>query len=117
VNIVLSLVLITPLAQGGLALANSIATILEMLLLLVILRRRLGDIDSRRMAVSVARIVLASIIMGAGLIVFKNIFAASSAILIAIVGAAIGAAIYFAATLLLRSEEIVFVLAKINRKT
>ena len=43
-NILLSLLLIGPLAQGGLALANSVATILEMLVLLYLLRRRLGQL-------------------------------------------------------------------------
>ena len=116
VNIVLSIVLISPLAQGGLALANSIATILEMLILVVILRRRLVDLDTRRIVVSVARILIASIAMGVALIVFKNAFASSSAILLAILGAAIGAAVYFVATLLLQSEEITFVLTRIKRK-
>lgn len=115
-NVVLSIVLISPLAQGGLALANSIATILEMLTLLVILRRRLGSFDQHRIALSVARIVIASIIMGAVLIVFKNTFAASGAILLAIVGAAIGAVVYFAVTLIFRSEEIALVLARVKRK-
>lgn len=116
INIVLSIVLISPLAQGGLALANSIATILEMLILLAILRRRLDGIDQRRIALSVARIVIASIIMGVVLIVFKNVFASSSEILLAIVGAAIGSAVYFVVTLALRSEEIALVLARLNRK-
>lgn len=114
-NIVLSLGLIAPLAQGGLALANSIATILEMSTLLVILRRRLGDIDGRRISVSVARIVVASMAMGAALVLFANYFSSRGAIFVAMVGCALGAAIYFGATLLLRSEEITLVLQRLKK--
>ncbi len=42
-NIALSLLLIRPLAHGGLALANSLATLAEMGVLLLFLRRRLAD--------------------------------------------------------------------------
>jgi putative peptidoglycan lipid II flippase len=116
-NIALSIALIAPLAHGGLALANSVATILEVLILLVILQRRLGDMDTRRIVLSVARIAVASLTMGATLVMFTTVFAESSAILIAILGAAIGAAVYFAITVLLRSEEIAFVLQRVNRKS
>jgi len=117
INIVLSLAFIAPLAQGGLALANSIATIFEMLTLLVILRRRLVDIDARRIVVSIARIVVASVAMGVALVLFVNYFSARGAIFVAVVGCALGAAIYFGTTMLLRSEEIAFVLNRIKRKT
>ncbi len=116
-NIALSLGLIAPLAHGGLALANSVATILEVLILLVILQRRLGDMDTRRIVLSVARIAVAALTMGATLVMFTTVFAESSAILIAILGAAIGAVVYFIVTFLLRSEEIAFVLRRVNRKS
>lgn len=116
-NIALSLVLIAPLAHGGLALANSVATILEVLALLVILKRRLGDIDARRIVLSVARIAAASFAMGAVLVVFVNVCAAYGAVFIAIAGAVIGAVVYFVVTFLLRSEEIAFVLRRVNRKS
>lgn len=44
-NIVLSLLLIRPLAHGGLALANSLATLIEMVVLLALLRKRLVGVD------------------------------------------------------------------------
>ncbi|MEW5720427.1 MAG: lipid II flippase MurJ, partial [Chloroflexota bacterium] len=118
-NIALSLALIAPLAHGGLALANSIATILEVSTLLAILWRRVGDIDARRIARSTARIVVAAIVMAVVLVPFANSFA-SSPIFAALVGTALGAAVYFFVTLALRSEEIAFVLRRakiINRKS
>jgi putative peptidoglycan lipid II flippase len=115
-NIVLSLVLIAPLAQGGLALANSTATILEVTTLLVILRRRLGNIDQRRIVLSVARIVIAAIAMAAGIVPFANYFASANPIFVAMVGGALGVIIYFGVTMLLRSDEISFVLRRLGRK-
>jgi putative peptidoglycan lipid II flippase len=118
-NIALSIALLAPLAQGGLALANSIATIIEVSTLLAILWRRVGDIDARRIALSTARIAVAAITMAVVLVPFANYFA-SSPIIVALVGTAIGAVIYFVVTFALRSEEIAFVLRRakaINRKS
>jgi putative peptidoglycan lipid II flippase len=116
-NIALSLVLIAPLAQGGLALANSVATILEVMILLVILRRRMGDMDQKRILGSVARIVIASIAMAAVIVPFANYFESANAIFVAVVGGLLGAVIYFGATLLLRSDETAFVLRRLTRKS
>ena len=118
-NIGLSVALIAPLAHGGLALANSIATILEMLLLLLILRRRMIGIDDRRIALSIARVGVGALVMGAALVAFANVFAARGAIFVAVAGAVLGVVVYLGVTAALRSEEIVFVLRKfkiINRK-
>ncbi len=116
-NIALSLALLAPLAQGGLALASSIATILEMLTLLALLRRRMGDLDTRRIAASLARIVMASAVMGAALVAFANWLAPRGTLFVAVGGAALGAAVYFIVTAALRSEEIGFVLRKIRLKS
>jgi putative peptidoglycan lipid II flippase len=114
-NVVLSLALIAPLAQGGLALANSIATILEMLTLLMLLRRRMVGIDERRIVLAVARIALGALAMGAVLVAFANVFAARGAIFVAIIGGVLGGAVYFGVTAMLRSEEMVFVLRRLDR--
>jgi len=117
INIGLSIALIAPLAQGGLALANSVATILEMLTLLLLLRRRMGSIDGGRIGLSVARVVLGALVMGAGLVAFANLFAARGAIFVAIVGMALGTGVYLVVTAALRSEEIAFVLQRLRRNT
>jgi putative peptidoglycan lipid II flippase len=115
-NIALSIVLIAPLAHGGLALANSIATILETLTLLAILQRRLGDIDVRQIAMSIARILIASFAMSLAIAVLANWRASFGAIFLAIVGGAIGVVVYLIATIILRAEEIAFIIARVNRK-
>jgi putative peptidoglycan lipid II flippase len=64
-NILLGLVLMGWLGYGGLALANSVAVTLEVLVLLAVLRRRLRGVEGREIARSLARVLLASIGMGA----------------------------------------------------
>ncbi len=66
-NILLSFWWVQPLGFGGLALANSVATLLEALLLLILLRRALGGIDGRALALSAGRTALAAAVMGAAL--------------------------------------------------
>ena len=55
--------LVRPLSFGGLALANSTATTLEMLLLLWLLRKRLGGIDGRSVGGTVLRSLGAAAVM------------------------------------------------------
>jgi len=112
VNVALSLALIAPLAQGGLALANSVATILETGILFFILRARMQDIDAGRILGSLARIVIGSGAMGGAIMLVVSACNARSATLIAILGAGIGAAVYFIAMTMLGSEEISFVLGR-----
>ncbi len=66
-NILLSTVFITQteLSHGGLALAASLAAMLNLAFLTVLLRKKIGRMDGRRIALSLLRIVPASLIMGA----------------------------------------------------
>ena len=105
-NIILSLLLIGPLLHGGLALANSVATIIETSVLLVILRGRLGGVDGRRLLRSVVKIGLSAVAMGLAVWWFDGL-AQNSHILVRGGGAIIlGGAIYLAVSLLLGSEEV-----------
>lgn len=106
-NIILSLILLGPLAQGGLALANSLATTLEMLTLLFLLRSRLGGIDGTRLMTSVVKIILASTAMGLAIIFVMQNTPDAHAWIIAAAGVSIGLAVFFGTAMLLKSEEIV----------
>ncbi|MEE8424008.1 MAG: murein biosynthesis integral membrane protein MurJ [Thermodesulfobacteriota bacterium] len=64
VNLIFCLILIGPLRHGGLALATSLASILNVVLLFAILRKRLGSILEKGFALSVLKISIASVIMG-----------------------------------------------------
>ena len=63
VNVALNALLMRPLGAGGLAFASSISSIVNMGLLLHLLRKRIGRLDGRAMAISTARIVAASCAM------------------------------------------------------
>ncbi len=59
-NVVAAVVLMGPLAHGGLALASSLAAYVNGVLLLWVARRRLGGLGGRAIAASAARATLAS---------------------------------------------------------
>jgi len=63
-NIVLSLVLMGRLRHGGLALATSLASMVNLALLCVYLRRRLGTMKSTGMGRSLVRTTVCSLLMG-----------------------------------------------------
>ena len=65
VNIVFSIILVKPMAQGGLALAYSLAGIFNMLILFIMLRHKIGNIDGNKIMTSFIRIMVASSAMGA----------------------------------------------------
>jgi putative peptidoglycan lipid II flippase len=110
-NVILSLVLIQLfralgwMEHGGLALSNSLATTLEMAALVYLIRQRLAGLEGRRMLASVARIGLASLLMGivaAGLAWllrdYSVWFSAGVAVVLSVVE-------YVVASLALRSPE------------
>ncbi len=63
-NIALSLSLIGPLQHGGLALATSIATILNVSILLRLLVKKIGPLDWQAIATSLLRTAIASLVIG-----------------------------------------------------
>ncbi|MBI5571906.1 MAG: murein biosynthesis integral membrane protein MurJ [Desulfomonile tiedjei] len=69
VNLVAGLLLMGPMAQGGLALATSLAAAINVALLFVLLTRRLGQFPLAHFTASLARILAASLVMG-GLLVY-----------------------------------------------
>lgn len=56
---------------GGLALATSIAAILEAFVLLWLLQQRIGDFELRRLGAFAARVLLASLAMGLALLIVR----------------------------------------------
>lgn len=105
-NISLSLLLIGPMLHGGLALANSIAAIIETLLLLVILRTRLGGIEGKGLILSVTKTSLATLVMGSGVLWFQALALDSSMIIQAGGAMLFGGVLFVVTSLLLRSEEL-----------
>ncbi|MBN1400085.1 MAG: murein biosynthesis integral membrane protein MurJ [Anaerolineae bacterium] len=64
-NLLLGVALMGPLGHGGLALANTLAVSVEVLVLLAVLRRRWGGIEGRETLKGLAQIGLATTAMGA----------------------------------------------------
>ncbi|MCL2760406.1 MAG: murein biosynthesis integral membrane protein MurJ [Desulfuromonadales bacterium] len=121
-NFMFSLLLMRPLLHGGLALASSLSAFANMLLLLYMLRRKIGRLGIRKMISSVWKSVLAGLPAGlvAYLIVnlydwsqtgakFHKGFVLGSGIMAAII-------IYIALSLLLKSEEAVALIKFIRNK-
>ncbi|HBQ25267.1 MAG TPA: murein biosynthesis integral membrane protein MurJ [Syntrophomonas sp.] len=66
-----SLLLIGSLNHGGLALGTSIGATVNMILVYFLLRRRIKTLPERRLFTTLAKILLASIVMGIGVYLFQ----------------------------------------------
>jgi putative peptidoglycan lipid II flippase len=64
-NMVLGIVLMKPLAHGGLALATSLASVLNLMLLVIALRKKLGSLGWRRITQSALKTLGSATVMGA----------------------------------------------------
>jgi len=73
VNVTLNFLLISPLRQGGLALATSISMIINMAILLFLLRKRLKKIEGGKILLSLLKVSLSSSIMIGGIYLFIKI--------------------------------------------
>jgi putative peptidoglycan lipid II flippase len=91
--------------HGGLALANSLATTGEMVILLYLIRQRLGGLEGRRLVGAAWKMGLGCLAMLAGLAATSTALGNTSPWLISGISIAVGGAIYGLVTLLLRSEE------------
>ncbi len=126
-NIVFSL-LLTPLFTGlglpplgGLALANTLATTLEMVALMVGMRRRLGGLDLRRMAPGLARTAVATGLMGVSLALWLYFGAPLGsgpigAWILGVGGVVIGGGVYAAAAVGLGAPEVALVWGMVGRR-
>ena len=120
-NVVLSLTL--PGAFGatgwpphaGLALANSIATLIELVVLLILIQRRMDGLEGRRTAVACAKSGLAALAMGAVLVGWQVLLPDAGTLLIGAGGIVLGTATFLIAALLLRAEELRAVVSLLRR--
>ncbi len=115
-------ILWTPLAHGGLALAASLASMLNITLLTVRLRKKIGRIDARRIGRSLLKIIPASVAMGAiGWWVSRNPVwdsTGNNLYKAKLLGAAIfvSAFFYIFVMWVLRSEELKFIWRMVKSK-
>lgn len=105
-NIILNIILMFPMKVGGLALASSVSSTLNFIILFSILKKRVGNIFDKQTWGSLLKISLSSIIMSTATFFswhnlffkFKPLFSVSGVILISVL-------VYFLSCLLLKVKE------------
>ena len=102
--------------HGGLALANSLATALEMVGLLVLMRKRLGGIEGGNILRGLGKVAVAATGMGVALFWWNQAQIASATWLSALGGIVLGGLVYFAAVWILKVPEIRDLLRFLQRK-
>ncbi len=105
-NAGLGWLLLSPLAQGGIALSNSLGAGLQVIILLWAAQRRQHQMLDRTFGVSLARTTLASALMGAAVIGLRKLLPDVGTLVTGASGLATGAVTYVAAALLLGSDEL-----------
>lgn len=93
-------------AHGGLALANSAATLLEMGGLMALLRSRLGGLEGRTVGASAARSGLAAGVMGLLLALWQWVLPRADGTIVGAGGILLGAGAYLLAAALMGTEEL-----------
>jgi putative peptidoglycan lipid II flippase len=120
-NIVLGVILMRPLAHGGLALATSLASILNLGLLVQALRSKLGSLGWRSIMRSAYRALLNAGFMG--VVVWGAVFvfippqgAAVLELLLGLIGCILtGLIVYGTCSYLMKSPELLSVVAEVKK--
>ena len=102
--------------HGGLALANSLATALEMVLLMILMRKRLGGIEGKNIARGLGQATLAALGMGIVLVWWTQAQITSATWVVALGGIAIGGAVYLIGMWILKVPEIKKIFGFISHK-
>jgi len=111
VNVALSLALVGAFSaagwmpHGGLALANTLATALEMTALIFLLRGKLHRLLDRDGWLSLARTVLSAAVMAAALLLWMRLVPFDSKWIVGLGGVAFGLAVYLPVSLAVGSQE------------
>ncbi len=115
VNLILDWVFIKFIGVGGLALSTSLVALCNVVILIVILRKKVGNFGGRRIFISYGKIFAAAIVMSAvlyflwkwlGNFAYRGLW---PLILLLFLVIFVGAGIYIACTVLFRMEEVKFV--------
>lgn len=123
VNVAGSLLLMGPMAHNGLALANSLSGVVNMLIFFVALKRYLPELKYKPFLDSFVRISLASLVMGAAIYFSKDALFAffgndggKGTMMVVLIGIAGGIALYVLLAFLLRVKEAFYVKEMISQK-
>lgn len=102
--------------HGGLALANSLATMLEMIVLVYLMRGRLQGLEGRRILMAFVKSAIAVFIMALVLVAWTNQVINQSTWVLVVGGAALGAAVYGIMVLILGVKEARDLLRSVGHK-
>jgi len=116
VNIVLNLILMQIMDVGGLAFATSIASFINLSILLFLLRKRIGRLGGKKVVISLAKILLAALAMAITCIYSSRLLGQVSKLIQVAGTIMICVIIYILVTHLLRCEEIKYIWKIISRK-
>ena len=114
-NVVLNLILMGPLKHGGLALATSIAALFNVILLIHLLRKRLGLMGGRKILTSAVKLFVVSGIMGITVYFFNAAFfdptaASIPKLLVLSADIVIGVTLYGILSHVIQNEELSFLI-------
>jgi putative peptidoglycan lipid II flippase len=122
VNVIASIALMFPLKHNGLALANSLASIINVIILSIVLRKKIGSFLDRNFYISTFKIIISSLAMCSAMLLF-NFFLPwntnaqfRTRLVYLIIAVIVGAVTYFTCAYLLKSQEINGIVRMIKRK-
>ncbi|NUM25292.1 MAG: murein biosynthesis integral membrane protein MurJ [Candidatus Buchananbacteria bacterium] len=122
-NIILAVMLVEPFGVAGLAIAFSLSTILNLVLLLLILHYRLGKLDGDKIALSSVKILVATFMLAITAQAIKypleQSFGTQTLVgigLQTIAATTGGLLVYFAISWLLKSEELDILISSLRKK-
>ena len=121
-NVVFILILIYPLKHAGLALATSLSSALNLVLLYRALRPKLGGMDMKKIMKSLLQIFLCSLAMGLSAYLicsrgdWSQVGHLGEKILLLGAGIVVGIGIYFAGSYWMKNEELFFLLKVIRKE-
>ncbi|MFP4477189.1 MAG: murein biosynthesis integral membrane protein MurJ [Desulfatibacillaceae bacterium] len=119
-NMVLSLALMGPLAHGGLALATTLASTLNLLLLMINLKGRLGSLFGRDIMASLLKTAAGSAVMGGAVWLLAGWLPTGSGTLerlgVVAVCMTVGGVVYAGAALAFRSPELIDMANVVRKK-
>ena len=120
-NIILNLILMGPLKHGGLALATSISALFNVILLIYLLRKRIGLMGGRKILSSVIKLFFVSGVMGIAVYFFNETFFDPNSklvlkLLILSADIAIGVLVYAILSRIIQNEELTFLIGLVRKR-
>jgi putative peptidoglycan lipid II flippase len=104
-NVALSLALVGAMRQGGLALANTLATALEVVVLVSLLKVRLEGMRLEEISMALLRDIAAGAVMGLGMVALLRLAGGLPSAVLVGVGLLLGAAVYVTVGWMVRCAE------------